>query len=271
VNIVGLVLREVPPMKRACLVLLAWTIGSGIAASAAAEEACELLVGWEPYAPYTFADANGEVMGADIDLIKAVGDAISCETAFVELPWARILREVRNGTLDTSTSTSLTEERTEWALFSEPYRETEMAIYVRTGEESRFDLQRLGDIPNQQFRIGVIIEYYYGDEFEELADDPESAAWIDGATDYATNIRKLINGRIDGYLAEDIAVMEAELKSLGLTEKVARYPLRIAGEKLRFMFSRQTVDPKTVADVDAAVARMRADGRWDTIMNKYLP
>lgn len=258
-------------MKRACSILFAWTILSGVAVSAAGEEACELLVGWEPYAPYTFADANGDVAGADIDIIKAVGDEIGCTVAFVELPWARILREVRSGTLDTSTSTSLTEERTDWALFSEPYRETEMAIYVRKGEESRFDLQGLGDIPNQQFRLGVITDYYYGKEFEELASDPDSAALIEGATDYATNIHKLINARIDGYLAEDVAVMHAELQSLGLTGKVARYPLRITGEKLRFMFSRQTVDPKTVAGVDAAIARMRADGRLDTIMSKYLP
>ena len=37
------------------------------------------------------------------------------------------------------------------------------------------------------------------------------------------------------------------------------------------MFSRRTVDPAIVEQVDAAVARMRADGRLDAIMAKYLP
>ena len=58
---------------------------------------------------------------------------------------------------------------------------------------------------------------------------------------------------------------------MGLSERVERYPLRIPGEKLRFMFSRKTVEPDFVAQVDAAVAQMRADGRLDAITAKYLP
>jgi polar amino acid transport system substrate-binding protein len=258
-------------MKWACSFLSAWTILWGLTVGTAAQEACELLVGWEPYEPYTFTGTDGDVTGVDIDLIAAVGDEIGCTVEFVELPWARILREIERGTLDASTSTSLTQERTAWALFSEPYRETEMAIYVRRGATSDIHLQSLRDIPAQRFRLGVITEYYYGEEFEKLANDPNFSIWLDGATDYATNIRKLINGRIDGYLVEDVTVMEAELETLGLVEEVARYPLRIAGEKLRFMFSRQTVDPQIVVEVDAAVAGMRADGRLDAIMSKYIP
>ncbi|MEE4379773.1 MAG: hypothetical protein V2J55_19980 [Candidatus Competibacteraceae bacterium] len=37
-----------------------------------------LRVGWEPYAPYTYVDANGVVSGADIELTKAVGEEIHC-------------------------------------------------------------------------------------------------------------------------------------------------------------------------------------------------
>jgi polar amino acid transport system substrate-binding protein len=189
----------------------------------------------------------------------------------VELPWARIVREVEQGTLDVSTSTSWTPEREQWALFSEPYRESATAIYVRRGEIPRFALQELADVPAQKLRLGVIVDYYYGEAVAEAVSDPAFAAWLDGAPDYATNIRKLVSGRIDGFLVEDIAVMEAELERMGMSERVERYPLRIPGEKLRFMFSRKTVEPDTVAKVDAAVAEMRADGRLDAIRAKYLP
>ena len=37
------------------------------------------------------------------------------------------------------------------------------------------------------------------------------------------------------------------------------------------MFSRETVEPDLVAQVDATVAQMRADGRLDAITAKYLP
>jgi polar amino acid transport system substrate-binding protein len=256
-------------MRWVVSVCLAWA--AAMALEVAAAEPCTLRVGWEPYAPFTFADENGEATGADIDLITAVADAIGCAIVPVELPWARILKEVEQGTLDLSTSTSRTPEREQWALFSRPYRETEIAIYVRRGETQRFALQELADIPEQQLRLGVIVDYYYGEALAEAASDPGFAAWIDGAPDYPTNIRKLVSGRIDGFLVEDVAVVEAELARMGMSEAVERYPLRIPGQQLHFMFSRETVEPDLVAQVDATIAQMRADGRLDAITAKYLP
>jgi polar amino acid transport system substrate-binding protein len=255
-------------MISACL---AWAALVLAPLAALAAEPCTLRVGWEPYAPYTFADDKGEATGADIDLINAIADEIGCSIVPVELPWARIVKEVEQGTLDVSTSTSWTPEREQWALFSEPYRETEVAIYVRRGEIPRFALQELADVPAQKLRLGVIVDYYYGEALAEAANDPAFAAWVDGAPDYATNIRKLLSGRIDGFLVEDISVMEAEVERMGMSERVERYPLRIPGEKLRFMFSRKTVEPDLVAQVDDTVAQMRVDGRLDAITAKYLP
>lgn len=254
-------------MISACL---AWAAVALAPLQAPAAEPCTLRVGWEPYAPFTFADEKGEATGADIDLIAAIAEEIDCAIVPVKLPWARIVKEVEQGTLDVSTSTSRTPEREQWALFSNPYRETEIAIYVRRGEAPRFALRELADIPEQQLRLGVIVDYYYGEALAEAAADPDFAAWIDGAPDYQTNIRKLVSGRIDGFLVEDVAVIEAELARMGLSERVERYPLRIPGEKLHFMFSRKTVEPDLVAQVDAIIAQMRSDGRLDAITAKYL-
>jgi polar amino acid transport system substrate-binding protein len=258
-------------MARMSLGLLVGLILAAPLGGPAAEPPCALRVGWEPYAPYTYADGAGQVTGADIELIRALAIEAGCTLEFAELPWARILREVESGTLDVSTSTSRTPERSAWAWFSAPYRETEMAIYVRRGEARRFHLQSLADIAEEEFRLGVVADYYYGDEYQALAQDPRYQSWIDGATDYATNIRKLSSGRIDGYLVEDVVVMEAELARLGLADQVERYPLPIVGGELRFMFSRRSVAPAIVAAIDAALERMRGDGRLAVIMSNYLP
>jgi polar amino acid transport system substrate-binding protein len=250
---------------------LVWAVTAIASWQGKAAEPCDLSVGWEPYAPYTFADENGDAAGADIDLITAIAHEIGCTVTPVELPWARILREVQQGTLDVSTSTSETPEREAWGRFSEPYREAQVAIYVRKGESGHYDLQSLADVPAQQMRLGVIVDYYYGDVVAGEISRPEVVAWIDGAPDYPTNIRKLVNGRIDGFLAEDVAVMDTELERMGLADRVERYPLRIQGEKLHFMFSRETVAPDLVAKVDATLEQMRADGRLDAIMNAYFP
>ncbi len=250
---------------------LVWALAAILALGAGAAPACELRVGWEPYAPFTFADKQGNATGADIDVITAIAGEIGCTTVPVELPWARILKEIEQGSLDVATSTAWTEERAAWGRFSEPYREAEVAIYVRRDDIGRYDLQSLADVPAQQLRLGVIVDYYYGDAVAAEIGKPEIVAWIDGAPDYPTNIRKLVNGRIDGFLAEDVAVMDKELERMGMSDRVERYPLRIQGEQLRFMFSRATIAPDVVAEVDATLAAMRADGRLDAIMARYFP
>lgn len=232
---------------------------------------CRLKVGWEPYAPYTYADDNGRVTGADIEIISAAADQAGCALEFRQLPWARILREIETGTLDVSTSTSLTPERSEWAWFSQSYRQTDMAVYVRKGETGRYRLESLEQIPAQQFRLGVIVDYFYGEDIDRLITDPSFTPWVDGATDYRTSIVKLINGRIDGYLVEDVTVMAAELDAVGLSGQVERYPLPVPGEKLHFMFSKISVDKLTVDKVNAALSAMRSDGRLQAIIDLYQP
>ncbi|MEM7022344.1 MAG: transporter substrate-binding domain-containing protein [Pseudomonadota bacterium] len=251
-------------------VQLAWLLAAALMTQAAADDSCELKVGWEPYAPYTFSGDDGQATGIDIDLIRAAGEEVGCTTEFQEMPWARILREVEQGTLDVATSASRNEDRSTWGLFSTPYRKSENAIYVRVGEESKFQLDSLTDVPKRELRLGVIVDYYYGPEIEEVAKDPEFAAWMDGAPDYATNIRKLLNGRVDGILAEDVGVMQAELRRLGAKDAITRHPLYIPGEELHFLFSQQTVDPAIVAKIDQSVSQMRADGRFDAILAKYF-
>ncbi len=99
-----------------------------------AEAACALRVGWTQYPVYTFKDAQGNVTGIDAELTNAIAKDIGCTVKLVELPWARIVSEIRNGTLDMTSSASRTPEREAFARFSDPYREAEVAIFVRRGE-----------------------------------------------------------------------------------------------------------------------------------------
>jgi polar amino acid transport system substrate-binding protein len=112
--------------------------------------------------------------------------------------------------------------------------------------------------------------YYYGAEFARLMKDPAFAAHVEGATDYPINIRKLLYRRIDGFLVDNIGVMVGEMNNLGITDRLERYPLRIAAERLHLMFSKKSVDPSIVRAVNASLAKMKADGRLQSIMDRFL-
>lgn len=235
-----------------------------------AEAACVLRMGWEPYALYTFAGKDGNPTGVDIDLINAVAKEVGCEVTFRQLPWARMLLELENGVIDVTSSTSKTSERERFAYFSEPYRKAEFAVFVRRGEAGKHPLENLSSISGAGFRLGVIAGYYYGPEFAELMKDETFAAKVDGAADYETNIRKLLHGRIDGLLVDDVGVVIGEAKALGVEDRIERHPVRIAGDDLHFMFSRKTIDPATFEAITASLARMIANGRVDEIIARYL-
>ena len=235
-----------------------------------ASASCLLRMGWEPYAIYTFADPDGNPTGVDIDLMKAIAKDVGCEVTFRQLPWARMVLELENGVIDVTSSTSRTPERERFAYFSEPYREAEMAVFVRRGEAGNYVLEDLSSIPGADFRLGVIAAYYYGPEFAELIKDPRFAAQVDGAADYETNIRKLLHGRIDGILVDDVGVAVGEAKALGVEDLIERHPVRVAGDDLHFMFSRKSVNPETYAAFNARLARMMTDGRVDEIKARYL-
>jgi len=232
--------------------------------------ACTLTVGWEPYVPYQFAGENGAATGADIELMRAVAKAIKCPAVFREMPWARQLSQLKNGTLDVAMSASRTPERESYALFSKPYRQSEMAIFVRDGTASQYPLSGLSDIPRIDFQLGVIFGYYYGDEFETLKHDPGFASHVDAAADYPTNIRKLLHERIDGLLVDDLAVMLAAVSDLGVAARVERHPLHIPGDDFHLMFSRQSVDPQLIAAVNRTLEEMKSDGSIEAILKKFV-
>lgn len=246
------------------IVVMSLVTGHGAAAS------CTLTVGWEPYVPYQFTGEKGEVTGADIELMRTIAKEIGCQTVFKELPWARQLSELKNGTLDVAMSASKTPEREAYVRFSIPYRQSEMAIFVRDGTASQHPLSSLSEIPRADFRLGVIFGYYYGDEFETLKDDPTFASHVDAAADYPTNIRKLLHERIDGLLVDDLAVMRAAVRELGVVDQVERHPLHIPGDEFHIMFSRQSVDPELVANVDRTLEKMESDGSIEAIFEEFV-
>jgi polar amino acid transport system substrate-binding protein len=251
---------------------LAIAAGLIMAATAAGrgEAACTLRTAYEPYGVYMFTGADGKAAGVDVDLVRAIADELGCVASFPEMPWARALLELENGGLDVTTSASRTPERERFAHFSVPYRQAQMGIYVRKGESGRYALDGLSGITDAGLRLGIMRGYYYGPEFEALMADPAFARQVDSTVDYETNIRKLLHGRIDGFLVDDIGVMVGALAAYGAEDQVEQHPVLLAGDEFHMMLSRKSVSDSLVTEIDEVLARMEADGRLRQIMDKYI-
>jgi polar amino acid transport system substrate-binding protein len=84
------------------------------------------------YAPFQFQNERGEIVGFDIDLMRAVASQAGFEVRFVNTPWEGIFNGLRQGDSDLVVSAvTITEERRQSLSFSEPYFDAVQLITAR--------------------------------------------------------------------------------------------------------------------------------------------
>ena len=83
----------------------------------------KLIVGTDAtYAPMEFMDEKGEIVGIDIDIVKAVAEAAGFEVEFKNYGWEPLFPALDGGEVDFAVSSiTITKERQESFDFSEPY------------------------------------------------------------------------------------------------------------------------------------------------------
>ncbi len=83
------------------------------------------------FAPMGFTDENGEIVGFDIDLAKAVAQKLGVEVKLQPIDWDSKSMELSSGNIDVIwNGFSISEERKKEVLFTDPYLTTGQVIIV---------------------------------------------------------------------------------------------------------------------------------------------
>ncbi len=76
------------------------------------------------FAPFESVDSEGNIVGFDVDIVKAMAEAGNFKVTFVNTPWEGIFETLRRGDNDILAATvTITEERKNIMDFSDPYFE----------------------------------------------------------------------------------------------------------------------------------------------------
>ena len=117
------------------------------AVSAPAPPAKVYVVGTDAaYAPFELQNEKGEIVGFDIDVVKAVAQKAGIEVKFLNTPWEGIFNSVAQGDRDLLVSSiTITPERQQTLDFSAPYFDAQQLIAVKKDSKiSKFaDLKKL--------------------------------------------------------------------------------------------------------------------------------
>jgi polar amino acid transport system substrate-binding protein len=238
-------------------------------AGAAPDEPCRLVVGWDPWEPYHYQPVGNQVQGLDVDLISAMAERADCQLNWEQGSWASMLQLIHSGDIDLLPGATRTAEREAFAHFSAPYREESFRIHVRADEAEEWSGMSLTELLENGFRLGLTRGYIYGDEVEEVLDDPR---WQDQLLEVPVgelNLLNLMDFRIDGFLEDPfVAASINHRRDWGITFEAL--PLSVYSGDVHLMFSKDSVEPETVEAFDQALRELRDSGEHQRILDRYM-
>lgn len=209
------------------------------------------------FAPFEFVDEKNQVVGFDIDLVKAIGEIIGYEVQYLNMAWDGLIPSLINKNIDIIASgMSITPARQEQVNFSDPYFTSVLTIVVHKNNNS---IKTLDDLANKK----VVVQINTTGDF--ACDD------IPGVKVYRYNtapeaLQNVALGVCDAAVI-DLPVAEAyfaanpnaPLKHVGKVSEDDFFGLAIRKE-----------DTELLAKVNAALAEIKANGTYDQIFAKWF-
>lgn len=228
----------------------------------------DLHVGWELWYPYQYRNSQQELLGLDFEIFNHILAKANYTTEYTELPWKRHLHYIKTGEMDIAMGASLSQERRRYAIFSNPYRQEIVKLYVRKNKADEIALKTLADLANSKYMLGIESGYFYGDEYQELMKTTEFQEHIIEVVDIEENVTLLLNGHIDGFLV-DPTTIKAFANKYKMNGEFEQHSLTIYQADIHIMFSKKSVKPSVIKVIDQAISDLKKSGELDEIINKW--
>lgn len=230
---------------------------------------CDITLRWDDDPPYSMVQED-EVVGIDADLVREAMKRLGCDLSLKKLPWARALRELRDGRVDMLSGAYRTPEREQYAHYSSVVGLVSPNIlFIRQADEARFDFSGLKELLESGFRLGAQINVSYSDEYSALIQNPDYEKNIEFLSSRESLWRMLARDRVDGVVASQLTGLY-EIQELGLSDTISPSSLVVSNKPAFFVFSKASVSPEFVADFDRALQSMLDDGTFASIVNRYV-
>ncbi len=258
-----------------CL-FLGFLISSLICIFSITANAEELVAPWEPWKPYSYIDTSGNLVGLDVEMMRAIvknmdnnGERYTLE--YIKMHWARVLYSLNIGErIHFAAGGAITPKRAKIMNFSEPYRAETYAIYILKKDLAKFSGVKVWtDIIPMKFRLGTVRGYNYGDSFKKvLESDKKFAKRIQMVVSDQLNIKKLLAGRIEGFIGQTI-VTPLEMKKNKLKDKIVKLVI-VESFDVVVMFSKKSVSKDVIRSFNKSLRQVKSNGTIDKIMKKYV-
>ncbi len=209
--------------------------------------------GGEPYVYEDPADAS-HLIGFEVDIMDAIARRLGVKARFVQYTWSNLVPSLERGDFDVvMNGLEATQERRERILLSDPYFVYAETLAVRPGTPYRSIFDLAGK------RVGTLNQTYAHDILRMLPLEP--VVYEGNEEPYLD----LARGRVDAVLLDNI-----------IADRYGCTPAQTAVRCLPYVIARGSYvigmrkgDDALKAELDRALAAMRADGELERILRAW--
>lgn len=210
------------------------------------------------WAPWTYHDETGELVGYDTEVGKAIAEKLGVEAEFVEGEWDGLFAGLDGGRYDAIINgVEITDERAEKYDFTTPY------AYIRTGLCVAADNNEINTFDDL---AGRITSNSLGSTYADLAE--QYGASVQNVDTLSETIDMVLSGRADATLNAEVSFYDylsehpdAAIKIVALTDDASHVSIPLVkGEK----------NDSLRASIDEAIKELSEDGTLSELSLKYF-
>ena len=231
------------------------------AASAPAPAAKVYVVGTDAaYAPFESQNEKGEIVGFDIDVVKAVAQKAGIEVKFVNTPWEGIFKTLDQGDRDLLVSAvTITDERKQSMDFSTPYFDAQQLIAVKGNSKvAKFD-----DL--KKLKVGVQTGTTGDEVVTKLQGKSSTNVKRFESTPLA--LKELEAGGVDAVVADNGVVINYVANNPSASFKSISDK---AFQAEHYGIAVKKGNTELLEKVNKALADIKTDGTYNAIYTKYF-
>lgn len=247
-------------LRTVSIALLTAVLGLGGQVQAQSQDSGDTLkVGMSGrYFPFTFVEQD-QLKGFEVDVMNAVAERIGVDVQFVTANFSGLFGMLESGRIDTiANQITITEERQQKYLFTEPYVYDGAQVVTREGNDT---IEGVEDLRGKTVAVNL------GSNYEQLLRELPYADEIDIRT-YESNLEQdTALGRVDAFVMDRVSASQV-IKEKPLPLELAGKPFSEIRNALPF---RDNEQGRAMRDrVDAALTELKEDGTLSAISDEWF-
>lgn len=219
----------------------------------------EIVVATEgAWAPWTYHDEQGNLVGFDVEVAKAIADKLGVTATFAETEWDGIFAGLDAGRYDVAANgVEVTDERAEKYNFTTPYGYIRTALIVRGDND---DITSFEDLAGKHTANSIASTYM------TLAESYGATAV--GVDTLDQTIQMVLSGRADATLNAEVSFYDymavhpdANIKVVALTDDASRVSIPVRKDEK---------SASLLEAINQAIAELDEEGELSRISEKYF-